>query len=129
MKNGRRRKKEVEKSEAFHAIHEYFFFVPFSRGGEGETNYFYIVEHSKPRLQRGGKKKKQNAGGKVGHTHGIGSRSLARIETIEISIPLIRGSRGFAVSAVEKNPFVSSANGTRVCTGEILAELERYSDD
>ena len=94
----------MEKSEAFHAIHEYFFFVPFSRGGEGETNYFYIVEHSKPRLQRGGKKKKQNAGGKVGHTHGIGSRSLARIETIEISIPLIRGSRGFAVSAVEKKP-------------------------
>ena len=120
----------MEKSEAFHAIHEYFFFVPFSRGGEGETNYFYIVEHSKPRLQRGGKKKKTKRRRQSGtHTHGIGSRSLARIETIEISIPLIRGSRGFAVSAVEKNPFVSSANGTRVCTGEIPAELERYSDD
>lgn len=40
MKNGRRRKKEVEKSEAFHAIHEYFFFVPFSRGGRGKQTIF-----------------------------------------------------------------------------------------
>lgn len=55
--------------------------------------------------------------------------SLECRETIEISIPLIRGSRGFAVSAVEKKPLRSSANETRVCTGEILAELERYSDD
>lgn len=40
MKNGRRRKKEVEKSEAFHAIHEYFFFVPFSRRGRGKQTIF-----------------------------------------------------------------------------------------
>ena len=129
MKNGRRRKKEVEKSEAFHAIHEYFFFVPFSRGGRGKQTIFISLNTVNLGSRGVGKKKKKNARGKVGHTHGIGSRSLARIETIEISIPLIRGSRGFAVSAVEKNPFVSSANGTRVCTGEILAELERYSDD
>lgn len=104
MKNGRRRKKEVEKSEAFHAIHEYFFFVPFSRGGRGKQTIF-ISLNTVNLGSRGVEKKKTKRRRQSGtHTHGIGSRSLARIETIEISIPLIRGSRGFAVSAVEKKP-------------------------
>lgn len=127
MKNGRRRKKEVEKSEAFHAIHEYFFFVPFSRGGEGETNYFYIVEHSKPRLQRGGKKKKTKRRRQSGtHTrHRIEKPCSNRNDRNFDSVN--SGEQGIcSVCGRKKTPsFLARTERT----GEILAELERYSDD
>ena len=109
-----KRKKKKRSRKKRSVSREYFFFVPFSCGVEGETNYFYIVEHSKPPPQRGGVGKKrcvQNGAHTVDEDREL-EASLECRETIEISIPLIRGSRGFAVSAVEKKPLRSSANET-----------------
>lgn len=52
--------------------------------------------------------------------------SLECRETIEISIPLIRGAGDLQCLRSKKNPFVPARTKR---TGEILAELERYSDD
>lgn len=113
MKN-RRRKKEVEKNEAFHAIHEYFFFVP---GPRGKQTIFISLNTVNPSAPEGwGGKKREAKWGTHRSPRIERARSLARTPGNDRNFDSVNsGEQGIcSVCGRKKNPFVL-ARTKRAC--------------